>query len=504
MAPESPERLPGYWPAFLACSALLALPLWSVDYLPSVDLPQHAAQVAALRHYRDPRFPYAEHLVIDWWTPYLLGYLLAYLVAFLLPVKTAVTVVITAAVLAVPLAVRGLLRVTNGHRWWVFVTFPAALAFSFYKGFFNYVIATPIVIALLAVSARYAAEPTARRAILVAALAVLLAGAHALAFAIGVALAGALVIARSPHLRAGIVRCLPFLPAAGLTAAWLLTVRATESTTAAPAVWLPGAERVLQLPILAVGGEPPAISLVAGALLAIAAGLAGARPSRDPVRWIPFAVTVLLVLLGPRNFLGTNYIYPRFGVFLLPFLLFAFEPGQIGARQRAALIALPVLAGVWLLLVEARWLRFDRETHGLQAALTAAAPHGRLLYLPLERHSAHFASPMFIHSGMWYQAERGGLADFSFAESYLTVAHYRPGSDPPLPRDVEFEPSRFEWEEHGGALFDWFLVRSTADPARSPLRDDFARLRPVYHSNGWWLYANDAGPADLARGRPPD
>jgi hypothetical protein len=488
----------GYWPAFMACTALLALPLWSVDYLPAVDLPQHAAQVAALRHYADPRYPFAANLVIDAWTPYLLGYLLALALSFVVPVHTAVTIVVTAAVLGVPLATRALLRATGGHPWWVFAAFPAALAFSFYKGFFNYVVATPLVLVLLATAAAYARAPDRRRAARIALLALLLAAAHALAFGIGVAVAGVVIAARAPSLRAAALRLTPFLPAAALMAAWLLTVRAAEPTTAAAARWLPSPERLLQLPILAAGGEPPALSLFAGALLAAALFLAGARPTRDRVRWLPFAAAALLVLLGPRDILGTNYVYPRFGVFLLPFLLFALDRGPIGARQRVGLAALPVLAAAWLVSVEARWLAYGREVDGLHDVLEAAAPHGRLLYFPVDRHSAHFASPMFIHAGMWYQVERGGLADFSFAESYLTVAHYRPGAEPPLPRDFEFEPARFRWDEHGGDLWDWFLVRSAADPATTLLAEDAVRLRPVHGANGWWLYAPRDRPPHLA------
>lgn len=61
---------------FWVCCALLAVPLWTVEYLPMADLPQRAAQISIWTRWSDPEFGYQRIYTQDWFTPYLFGSLL--------------------------------------------------------------------------------------------------------------------------------------------------------------------------------------------------------------------------------------------------------------------------------------------------------------------------------------------------------------------------------------------------------------------------------------------
>ena len=50
---------------FYSVLALSTLPLWLTTYLPMVDLPQHAAQITALREYLDG-LGHQQFAIVDW------------------------------------------------------------------------------------------------------------------------------------------------------------------------------------------------------------------------------------------------------------------------------------------------------------------------------------------------------------------------------------------------------------------------------------------------------
>jgi hypothetical protein len=105
---------------------------------------------------------------------------------------------------------------------------------------------------------------------------------------------------------------------------------------------------------------------------------------------------------------------------------------------------------------------------------------------------------------MWYQVERRGIADYSFAEVFSSRWRYAPGAAPPLPSEVEWFPTRFRWAEHGGARFDCFLVRARRDVGRTLLAGAPAPPRLELRNGNWWLYSiAPAGGAPRCRAPGP-
>ena len=70
-------------------------PLWVGSYLPMVDMPQHAAQITALRELWRGNEMFTQLFEINWFTPYLLGYMLLARWTLVLPMTVATQVIVT-------------------------------------------------------------------------------------------------------------------------------------------------------------------------------------------------------------------------------------------------------------------------------------------------------------------------------------------------------------------------------------------------------------------------
>ncbi|HSM14239.1 MAG TPA: hypothetical protein VLA66_09235 [Thermoanaerobaculia bacterium] len=471
-----------------ALAIVAVLPLWAGELPPLTDLPQHAAQVSILRQWQDPACGYPALFEIHWLTPNGLAYALAWGLSFLVDIPTALRLLLSLAVVALALATARAARELGGDPWWALLVLPLAYGFPMSFGFLGFVLAAPVVVALLAPGLRYARSPTLARGLGLGLACAALFAAHVLALAFALLLLGGLVVAEAPSARQWPRRLAPLAIALPVPLAWWWQISHGPRAPSGRILYLGGFSRIRELPSLLTGIPDPGWATLAVAILLAGLLATRPRPSRERSRWLPLAATLAIVLLAPNHALGTSYLAPRFACFLLPTLLFALEAGPVprwrGARRALlALVAVLLLAGV-----ELRYLGMAREGAGLRATLAAAPAGGRLLYLAHDRGSAHSAETPFIHSGMLHMVGRCGLAERSFARAFHQPVRYRPGVVTPLPPLIEYAPYRFRWDEHGGAGYDLFLVRSAGEPDPRRIAGAEGRLRLLAHRNRWWLY----------------
>jgi hypothetical protein len=405
-----------------------------------------------------------------------------------MPVGTAFKVLVSAGVVAVPLATALLGREADGDPWWVFVSLPVGFSFNFYWGFVNYVVATPLALLFILLAVRYAARPTFRRGVALLLFAHLMFVAHVLLFGVCGLIAAAIVMLRAPGLRAAMVRCVPLLLALPVCVAWLLHTRSTDAMTREATVWAHRWSRLLELLSLPLGLPPTLVAMVSTALLVALPFVLGARPSRKLYRWVPLATVVVLFLFAPYKLLGTTLLYGRVAVFVLPTLLFALDrrPAASYPAWRQALA--PLLAGAWIASLALRFWGFNMEVERFDAVVAAVPDDRRVLYFAFDRGSEFVPYPVFVYFATWYQVDRGGMVDFSFAEFFPVRFRYPAGGRPPLPALFRWQPWSFSWQHHGGALYDYYLVRSPMDLGSAI----FAGARDPIALEGrlgrWWLY----------------
>jgi hypothetical protein len=454
--------------AWLVLSAFVALPLWVGEYMPMVDIPQHAAQLSIGQHWNDPAFNYPELYQVNNLVNHVAAYTLVRGLAAIVPLSVAIKLALTVFVWALPAAGLFLLRVTGGSRWWSIALFPVAYGFSTYWGFLNYVLAVPLGLILIGQSARYAMRPSNRSALALFVLTVFLFVSHVLVLVFAALAASAIVLVRGGPWRwrlRGLAALAGVLPL--LIAWWAAVQRATPpSETGTKTELAFGLDRLYDLLSYQVGIEPTVPNALMGALLLLSPFILGARPAREWWRWIPFAMSIFAVLLVPLHALGVAFLYGRFATFVLPGLLFGLDPAPSPVRRGSALVS--VLVALQLSAVARTFYSFDRESAGLGNVLARLQPHKRVLYFDTAHQSPASFDWAYLHFGCWYQVERGGAVDFSFAKFFPNRYRYKAERRPKLPDNIEWQPFSFRWAMHGGEMYDYILVKGPVPRAWFP------------------------------------
>jgi hypothetical protein len=480
-----------YWGLWALCTALTGAVILVPEYLPMVDLPQHAAQIAIWLDWNDPGLEYQQVYRRSPLSPAFVSTALVFALAHLVSVELALRIVIAATAITTPIVVRLLITEVGGNPWWAFLSFPIVFGFPFAFGFINFYLGIPAALFLVLLAIRYSERPTGWRAAGLALMTVVLFAIHAVAFGFGALAAGAIILARSPGLRSAVVRTAPLILVLPVVVFWLLTTREAEASVRVPPDFRLGFYRLLVLPEFFIGARNSPLVIFLGVMMLGAPFIGGARPSRRPWRWVVLGLSLALYLGAPHIIFGTGFIFQRFAVFVVPGLVLALDP-PVGLndqrrRSRSPEIA-PILTLILLIGVGVRFSRFNTEASGLNEILNQIPRGARLLYLPVEHSSAAAPFPVYLHSGMWHQVRQGGVTDFSFARFPLNQFRYATGAAPDLPRSFEFNPESFEWHRHWGDAFGYFLVRSSVDSREILFKEAVDRVTLVERRGAWWLF----------------
>jgi hypothetical protein len=478
---------------FVVAVMLSVAPLWIGPYLPLIDLPQHAAQVTALRQLwsGDPSFN--ELFQVNWFTPYLLGYLLLYGLTAALPITVATTLLVSVAVAAIPALTGRLLKVAGGDEGLKWLAIPCSFSFAFYWGFLSFIVAAPLVLVFLIQTVRFVAAPTVWRAVAIACFSLLLFFCHIIV--LGFASLAALAYIVGAHYRDWktlTLRLLPYAAPVPIIGVWLAITYQTEAAVeSGPIVWGSIAYRLTLLLAQPAGHEDflsavPSVLLVTTGVVLLPR-LTGATFSRDPRRWLPFVAGLLIFLVAPHYLLGTAYFYQRLGVFLVPLWLMAWDASHL--RRRLDWAAMSIV-GYWVLASSARFVTFARETESFSNVVAAMEPGRRVAAMVVDNASPRFALPVYLHFPAWYQATHGGVVDFNFAEFHPQMVRYRPGVGPRISETAAWYPTAFEWDRNGGDLYDYFVVKSVVDVSAAIFKDRRSSVELVTQSGWWWVYRN--------------
>jgi len=447
-----------FWAAFTLLALVAVLPFWIGEYMPLVDLPQHAAQLAVGEHWNDASLRYHDYYRINPYTNQRLGYLITHGFARFFPLVPALKCLLSLSVWGLAAAVYWLVRTVKGDPWWSLLAFPAAYSFSMYWGLLNYLVALPLGICLVVASTRFALAPSRGRALLVLIVANGLFLAHALILAYAGLVSAMVVLIRAPRLRDKLLGCAALASILPTVAWWWRAIRTHEPSTAATSVESGfGWHRLPQLFSYQISSAENSFpQAIAGAVLCLLPFLLGARLTRERWRLLPLVVTLLLFFTVPAAALDIDLLYGRVAAFALPALLFALD-GRMSQRWQRGVLA--SLVGAKLLLVVAQFRAFDTEAQPLNRVLAAAQPGKRLLYLPTDSKSAFVPHEAYSHFGCFYQVKVGGVADYSFAELFPTWYRYRANVEPRLPKEFDSNTQHFRFDLHDGKRFDYLLVR---------------------------------------------
>jgi hypothetical protein len=502
-------------------------PLFLVRYPAMTDLPFHGASVAAFRHWFDPSYHFQDQFTLHpVAVPYLTHYVLGALFALVLPVVQA-TKLATAVVLGlVPVGVAVLAWGMKKSPLLGLGALPLVWCELTHWGFINFVGAIGLFAACLGLTMRLVDAPTQSRAFALGGSLLLVLVTHPFRFpfaVLAVALTAILLTRDRDRLRPLL---LPVSLALSCFAAFYLSRPATMSDGVQLALSL---ERLGEIPEHLLGAfDDPRESVAAErhlevlGLVALVGGLFASwdRPTREerareeppPTRRYAIATHLAVILsiaglmLGyltlPMEIGAWWYVYPR-EVSAAAVLVPALVPDLPRPLWlRASLVAALGLSSLGASEVVAdNYRRFDATTVDFDA-VTAELPRApKLAYLVFDHAGSTRTNTPYIHLPAWVQAERGGWLSFHFAALGGSPLRYRDPAEtgaivpPQVPSRFEWTPERFDMKRQG-AFFDWFLVRSSFDPARM-FRSD-PNVERKAQQGKWWLYGRKRTRPDAA------
>jgi hypothetical protein len=211
----------------------------------------------------------------------------------------------------------------------------------------------------------------------------------------------------------------------------------------------------------------PVASGTPAPLAAPAAGAPGDVALDPTLLWglrafVPASIILYFVLPSSYDWIWPiNARFPLLGALALPFWLptpRGRAPLGLRAVRAAALCALLGCATGEALIARAAFAGFERELGGLDDVLAAIPEGQRTATLVFDRYSRQINFAPFLHVGAYYQAERGGVSVFSFADFPQSPIRFRDEDRPPrLPARWEWTPERVR--ERDLAWFDYVITR---------------------------------------------
>jgi hypothetical protein len=505
----------------LALAALACIwPLWAADMLPIVDLPQHLATVRILRDLHTPGWHLDAYYRLDLArTQYLGWYGLAVLLSQVVSIENAAKILLSLYIFAVPFALLSYLRAHRRDPAWAILAAPLALNDSLWMGFCNYISAIPLLLYWLAQLQRQLDAPSRRRWLGLALLPVLIYFLHAQALLHGALLAVATVALHRNGLRtrAGLRSLAHLLPALGLFALWALggavlanqagwaTTRAGHNEPTSQLLYWPWPLRFSRLFDSLSGlyddhaDQHILLGLAALALVGLLLAWQERRgnpqtlPPRIAFPELAFALTLLLYFAAPTRYKWIYAINSR----TVPIAALLFVAVLARARvPRRSLLLVPgvVLAFALGALHAHRFALFSLEGQPARQLL-AQVPMGQrgvgILFNPT---SVIANNAPFLHFAQYGVLDRGGMADFSFANYPQSPVTFVPPGPPNLPARFEKHPERFTMRDHG-FWYDWFLVRDYGPDVAMPLFADAPlQVELVQRIGAWQLFRRRAAP----------
>ena len=511
-----------FYTSFLVLSILLIAPIWEIYYLPLGDLADHAAQMHVILNYDQ----YQNDYYINWFTPYLVGYLIALSFALIFPIPIALKIALSIALICVPLACLCLLRNLKGNRYWVWICFPIAYSFSFYWGFYSYIVATPIAIFVVAYAVSYSQKSMTKRSFMLAVfLSTLLFLSHAMAWAMSMALVACILWIGRPFKEA-CKRFFPFVIIIPLVVYWAANVgpdsakpviqighysehylnHLARTTDYVVEQWQFRGEkgehiqRLKELFAFAIG-RPPALDFVLiSILLAVWPLFSGARVRINPKYWLPVLSVITAFLVVPYWIFDTAYVYLRFAVFLFPavFFLYRYQPvvtpqpvrGEFPqlVKKLVSYMAGFVIVMFLMVTINKEFDGFKENDDAFKKILGEMEGGKTVLTLVFNHDSPFKYTPPYLHFGSWYQSVKGGVELMSFSHdigAQNVPVRYRHKT---WPIPDTWNPGEFRWIKHEGVRYDYFLVRSKTDRASSVFRGARNRVALEAQYGEWYLY----------------
>ena len=502
-------RLPLGWAVLVAVMA--SLPLFVVKYPPIQDLPFHLAAMRVIHSYGDPAFGFQNDLVLRLGsTQYVLYYLLGSLLAYGLGIVKANLVLMCAYTGGSVLAMRALLRALGRDERLCIAVVPLLYNVMFLFGLLPFLVGIPVMLWGIAVAVRYFEAPSVGRGVLLAFLATSLFYLHVFPFALfGLGFAAIFPWKRpNDWIRAA----LPTVPALAALGWWYFftqsgkiaqgAVNAKDALNAADNSVAPLDQAFTSIfewstnVFRDTSDEAWFAAFVFVVLLSL--GLAqgdrsGARREARLLIVLPLACMIAYLVL-PKGRGSVWLVSQRFPSLFLLTLVPMLRLPRVGMRAWIVTAAALAVGLGSIVNVCKHFVRFQLEEVGdIDEAIDQIPPGKKVAALIYDKGSSIIPWAPFLHFGSYYQAERGGMVEFTYAGYVHWPFDFKDGKYPPQPGMAPGHARlRWEWTPEQvsvqGELMPWYdyvLARG------SGFRPPPGTFHQVWRGDRWSVWKHD-------------
>lgn len=500
--------------AFFVLTLLaLPVPLFTQEILPFQDLPQHISTVSVIHNIDNPEYDFKKYYHLDYSsTQYLLYYLMCDLLSYALPVETAAKIVIAFYTAAYMLAFLLFLRTFGRNVWAVFFAVPFVYDRFLFMGFINYNLAIPLLLAGLAIAAQNAREFSVGKWLALCLTAILIFFSHAIIYLV-FGFAACLYLMVNPRKFKQIALSLSaVIPSVAPFIIWMMRSlilspqevwekgNLGRNLSPAKAEWESISVKFSEFSNRVFPNYPDNsdkwLLLFFVALFILILALSARYKKRESGAGEEFTLypellslsLFLIYFLAPTSYKWVWPINWRFAPLTCVLFIAWIEPLWPRGMN---LFFLPVIAAGFFSIYNnaTHFTNFDRETVDFKEILQKMERGKRVMGLVFNKGSAYSSDPVYIHFPQYYQAEKGGVVNFSFANFAQSPVKFNASGAPPiLPLRWEWTPEKFRFKEHG-QYYDYFLIRDNGEKKASDIfRESEDMVNLVARRGNWALF----------------
>ncbi|MDR0735934.1 MAG: hypothetical protein LBF51_03720, partial [Zoogloeaceae bacterium] len=453
------------------------------DFPPMVDMPQHAAQVAALKGMIEGKFLWGDLVEFNYFTPYWLGYGTWLLLAILFPMTVATKLMLCLTFVSFVLGFSFLRRKFGAPESLDWLLIPAFFGLPYEWGFLTFLLSAPIGALFYHANIRLM-EDEKFPASWVLLLGVILAFAHGLMFAF-------FLFVVVMHLASSEGKCHRKRSIAVLFALFVLMLLFMVKGDKLAAYDLAMNNRLRLHGVSAKfsnlmktvpsGFSPEGAFFLFVAILAAPFAL-GCKFTRKAPAFSMLMCFLLVFAFLPSFMSRTGFIYQRFSLLLIPAYLLCFEKKEVPLLKEG--LAKGFLCVLMLLLMYnplSNLVYFRNESAAFKSLLDEL-PKGKRAMSLVTGIDRQDISINFLHFPVWYQSIGDGWVDFNFAWYYPQPIRFRTDSVPEIKPNFEWNPALVSILKRCD-IYDMIFVRAKGIPS---LENTACHLHQHYKTNGNW------------------
>jgi len=490
---------------FIIFSVLFILPIWLVNFLPFVDLPQHLNFVHILRNYHNPDLNYNKIYSLRLFPMHnTLHLFFNYLLSLVFPLEIANKIYVTISILLFPLALWFLIKRLGGNEQFSLLGFLLSYNYNLFWGFMGVNVGMALTLFLIGLEITSLNEKSKSVNLwILTILFILLFLCHSLVYIFSAFTYFLILLFMHQNWRRKMPLMLPlvisflviFLP-------WQVSQFRGEGSELQEQVRQYISPKVLYQNLLnlfqriGIKTDQSLIFIFKSIfILAIFSTLAKVRQKgvgyifKNNYRIISFFLiaALLFYLFFPGTYTEAVFLNERFAplLFLLFIALLSINFSRLDNQIfKFILICIITFTGINITL---RFIGFDTDTKELKTMFAKLNEKGKLVGLFYEKHSKpdYFGYDTYIHLPCYYPIYRQGFCGFSFAYiRYSPIVYNEPY---PLPRIDEWTTWNSIFPKDW-TIYDYFLVRG--EP-RLQDEDIFKKLNLLEEKNGWRIYENE-------------